>query len=75
MSSAITENVADQTRRVHYANNFAVPRVEALSPHFPQEISLPAPGFFIGPGDCAGWANDFDSCNLHLDKDVSAVVP
>lgn len=45
-----TESISDATKRVYFQNNYAVPRTAALTPQIPQDLSLPAPGFFLGSG-------------------------
>ena len=50
LTLSVAENTSDATKRVNFKNNFAVPRTYALSPRVPQELSLPASGFFLGSG-------------------------
>jgi hypothetical protein len=50
LGSGMTESVADATKRVYFQNNYAVPRIYALSPQIPADLAIPAPGFFLGSG-------------------------
>jgi hypothetical protein len=50
LGTGMKESVSDATKRVNFQNNYSVPRTAALTPQIPQDLSLPAPGFFLGSG-------------------------
>jgi hypothetical protein len=66
LGSGMTESVADATKRVYFQNNYTIPRTYALSAQVPPDLSLPAPGFFLGSGAVVISGNTISRPTLYI---------
>jgi hypothetical protein len=66
LGSGMRESVVDATKRIYFAQNYAVPRTASITPLIPPDLHLPAPGFFLGGGSVSFSGNTISSPTTYV---------